>query len=254
MKKEIFVTEEASGDRVDKFLSEQCEEYSRSFLQKLMKSGGVFADGRPVKASYRVSEGDRLTFEVPEAVEPEILAENIPLDILYEDRDVILVNKPKGMVVHPAAGHYTGTLVNALMYHCREDLSGINGVLRPGIVHRIDMDTTGVIIACKNDMAHNSIAAQLKEHADEKAAQYREEAAAKIEAAKNVKAAMTASRNERIAAMSSRMTELTKKRQDMMKHMNFYRRSILRGNPSASSMKFAAALKELREAAEKRNK
>ena len=129
-----------------------------------MKSGGVFADGRPVKASYRVSEGDRLTFEVPEAVEPEILAENIPLDILYEDRDVILVNKPKGMVVHPAAGHYTGTLVNALMYHCREDLSGINGVLRPGIVHRIDMDTTGVLIACKNDQAHNSIAAQLKEH------------------------------------------------------------------------------------------
>lgn len=164
MKKEIFVTEEASGDRVDKFLSEQCEEYSRSFLQKLMKSGGVFADDRPVKASYRVSEGDRLTFEVPEAVEPEILAENIPLDILYEDRDVILVNKPKGMVVHPAAGHYTGTLVNALMYHCREDLSGINGVLRPGIVHRIDMDTTGVLIACKNDQAHNSIAAQLKEH------------------------------------------------------------------------------------------
>ena len=164
MKKEIFVTEEASGDRVDKFLSEQCEEYSRSFLQKLMKSGGVFADGRPVKASSRVSEGDRLTFEVPEAVEPEILAENIPLDILYEDRDVILVNKPKGMVVHPAAGHYTGTLVNALMYHCREDLSGINGVLRPGIVHRIDMDTTGVLIACKNDQAHNSIAAQLKEH------------------------------------------------------------------------------------------
>ena len=149
MKKEIFVTEEASGDRVDKFLSEQCEEYSRSFLQKLMKSGGVFADGRPVKASYRVSEGNRLTFEVPEAVEPEILAENIPLDILYEDRDVILVNKPKGMVVHPAAGHYTGTLVNALMYHCREDLSGINGVLRPGIVHRIDMDTTGVLIHCR---------------------------------------------------------------------------------------------------------
>lgn len=135
-----------------------------SFLQKLMKSRRRFCDGRPVKASYRVSEGDRLTFEVPEAVEPEILAENIPLDILYEDRDVILVNKPKGMVVHPAAGHYTGTLVNALMYHCREDLSGINGVLRPGIVHRIDMDTTGVLIACKNDQAHNSIAAQLKEH------------------------------------------------------------------------------------------
>lgn len=101
---------------------------------------------------------------MPEAVEPEIVPEEIPLDILYEDHDVILVNKPKGMVVHPAAGHYTGTLVNALMFHCKEDLSGINGVLRPGIVHRIDMDTTGVIIACKNDLAHNSIAAQLKEH------------------------------------------------------------------------------------------
>ena len=164
MKKEIFVTGEDSGDRVDKFLSEQCEGYSRSFFQKLMKSGGILANGVPVKASYRISEGDQLVFEVPEAVEPEILAENIPLDILYEDRDVILVNKPKGMVVHPAAGHYTGTLVNALMYHCREDLSGINGVLRPGIVHRIDMDTTGVLIACKNDQAHNSIAAQLKEH------------------------------------------------------------------------------------------
>ena len=101
---------------------------------------------------------------MPEAVEPEIVPEDIPLDILYEDHDVILVNKPKGMVVHPAAGHYTGTLVNALMFHCKEDLSGINGVLRPGIVHRIDMDTTGVIIACKNDLAHNSIATQLKEH------------------------------------------------------------------------------------------
>ena len=121
-------------------------------------------DGRPVKASYRVSEGEEAVFEVPEAVLPEIAAEDIPLDILYEDEDVIVVNKPKGMVVHPAAGHYTGTLVNALMYHCREDLSGINGVLRPGIVHRIDMDTTGAIIACKNDLAHASIAAQLKEH------------------------------------------------------------------------------------------
>ena len=105
-----------------------------------------------------------ITFEVPEAVEPEIVAEDIPLDIVYEDHDVILVNKPKGMVVHPAAGHYSGTLVNALMFHCKDDLSGINGVLRPGIVHRIDMDTTGVLIACKNDLAHNSIAEQLKEH------------------------------------------------------------------------------------------
>ena len=108
-------------------------------------------------------EGDVIHVSVPEAQEPEIVPEPIPLDILYEDSDVILVNKPKGMVVHPAAGHYSGTLVNALLYHCT-DLSGINGILRPGIVHRIDMDTTGVLIACKNDFAHNSIAAQLKEH------------------------------------------------------------------------------------------
>ena len=163
MREEYFVTEETAGDRIDKFLAEQYENLSRSFLQKLLKSGEVMVDGRPVKASYKVAEGDLISFEVPEAVEPEIVPEDIPLDILYEDHDVILVNKPKGMVVHPAAGHYTGTLVNALMFHCKEDLSG-NGVLRPGIVHRIDMDTTGVIIACKNDLAHNSIATQLKEH------------------------------------------------------------------------------------------
>ena len=148
MRQEIFITEELAGDRIDKFLSEQCEELSRSFIQKLLKSGEVFVGQKPVKASYKVSEGDVITFEVPEAVEPEIVAEDIPLDIVYEDHDVILVNKPKGMVVHPAAGHYSGTLVNALMFHCKDDLSGINGVLRPGIVHRIDMDTTGVLIAC----------------------------------------------------------------------------------------------------------
>ena len=164
MREECFVTEETAGDRIDKFLAEQYEDLSRSFLQKLLKSGEVMVNGRPVTASYKAAEGETISFEVPEAVEPEIVPEDIPLDILYEDHDVILVNKPKGMVVHPAAGHYTGTLVNALMYHCKEDLSGINGVLRPGIVHRIDMDTTGVIIACKNDLAHNSIAAQLKEH------------------------------------------------------------------------------------------
>jgi len=115
VKKEIFVTEEISGDRIDKFLSEQCEELSRSFLQKLLKSGEVFVGLKAVKPSYKVAAGDLISFEVPEAVEPEILPENIPLDILYEDHDVVLVNKPKGMVVHPAAGHYTGTLVNAGM-------------------------------------------------------------------------------------------------------------------------------------------
>ena len=160
----IEVTEEGAGGRIDRYLSETLEEMTRSYLQKLVKEGAVTVNGKCVKASYIVETGDIISLEIPEQKEPDILPEEIPLDILYEDQDVILINKPKGMVVHPAAGHYTGTLVNALMYHCRDELSGINGVLRPGIVHRIDMDTTGVIIACKNDMAHNSIAAQLKEH------------------------------------------------------------------------------------------
>ena len=159
-----LTAESAAGQRIDKYLSGQLADLSRSYLQKLLKDGGVEVNKKPVKSNYKLSEGDQIRLEVPEAVEPEITAEDMDLDILYEDKDIILVNKPKGMVVHPAAGHYTGTLVNALMYHCREDLSGINGVLRPGIVHRIDMDTTGVLIACKNDQAHNSIAAQLKEH------------------------------------------------------------------------------------------
>lgn len=155
---------EAQGVRIDKFLSEACEGLSRSYLQKLLKSELVEVDKRTVKNSYKLSAGERIEFEVPEAVEPEIQAEDIPLDIIYEDSDVILVNKPKGMVVHPAAGHYSQTLVNGLMYHCRDGLSGINGVLRPGIVHRIDMDTTGILIVCKNDFAHNAIADQLKVH------------------------------------------------------------------------------------------
>ncbi len=164
MRQELIVTEETAGERIDKLLSEQFEGLSRTFLQTLLKSGGVYLRDKPVKASYRPSCGEIFTFELPEAKEPEIVAEEILLDILYEDADVILVNKPKGMVVHPSAGHTSGTLVNALLYHCRDNLSGINGILRPGIVHRIDMDTTGVLIACKNDLAHNSIAAQLKEH------------------------------------------------------------------------------------------
>ena len=156
--------EQASGTRIDKFLSGACPELSRSFLQKLLRSEEVFVNNKPVKSSFKVSEGELITFEEPEPEEPDILAEDIPLDILYEDSDIVVVNKPKGMVVHPAAGHYSGTLVNALMYHCRGNLSGINGVLRPGIVHRIDMDTTGVLIVCKNDMAHNAVAEQLKVH------------------------------------------------------------------------------------------
>lgn len=159
-----MVPAEAQGVRIDKFLSEACDGLSRSYLQKLLKSELVEVDKRTVKNSYKLSAGERIEFEVPEAAEPEIKAEDIPLDIIHEDSDIILVNKPKGMVVHPAAGHYSQTLVNGLMYHCRNGLSGINGVLRPGIVHRIDMDTTGVLIVCKNDFAHNAIAEQLKVH------------------------------------------------------------------------------------------
>lgn len=157
------ITEEQEDERIDRFLA-QLQSLSRSYIQKMMKEEAVKVNGLPVKGSYRVKTDDLVEFMLPEAVEPDIAPENIPLDILYEDRDVIVVNKPKGMVVHPAAGHYSGTLVNALMYHCGAELSGINGVLRPGIVHRIDRDTTGSVIACKNDAAHNSIAAQLKEH------------------------------------------------------------------------------------------
>ncbi len=164
MKQFFTVTGEGEASRLDAFLSAQLDGLSRSHIQKILKGGGVLVNGRPEKSSYRVAPGDQVELEVPEPEEPEILAEEMDLDILYEDRDIILINKPKGMVVHPAAGHYSGTLVNGLMAHCREDLSGITGVLRPGIVHRIDMDTTGVLIACKNDFAPTSIAQQLKVH------------------------------------------------------------------------------------------
>ena len=158
------ISEELEEERIDKCISMLIDSLSRSFIQKMIKEEKVSVNGKPVKGSYRVKTDDEVTFELPESVEPDIEPEDIPLDVLYEDKDVIVVNKPKGMVVHPAAGHYSGTLVNALMHHCGKDLSGINGVMRPGIVHRIDMDTTGSIIICKNDKAHNSIAEQLKEH------------------------------------------------------------------------------------------
>ena len=160
----LNVQDGIAGYRIDKFLAEQMESYSRSYIQKLLKEDGVKICGSPVKANYKLSGGETITVLIPEQKDPDIPAENIPLDILYEDRDLLVVNKPKGMVVHPAAGHYTGTLVNALMYHCKDDLSGINGILRPGIVHRIDANTTGSLIICKNDLAHQSIAEQLKEH------------------------------------------------------------------------------------------
>ena len=158
------VEPEYNGQRIDKFLSETLPEYSRSFIQKVVKDGGVLVDEKCVKSNYKLSSGQILKLNVPELVEPDIVPEDIPLDILYEDDDIIVVNKPKGMVVHPAAGHYTGTLVNALMYHCRDNLSGINGVTRPGIVHRIDMNTTGVLVACKNDAAHIFLSEQLAVH------------------------------------------------------------------------------------------
>ena len=164
MKQEFYPTDLESDVRIDRYLAKACPELSRSYIQKLLKSGQVLVNGSLIKSRYVVAADDHIEVDVPEAVEPEIEAEPMDLDILYEDRDIILVNKPKGMVVHPAAGHYSHTLVNGLMYHCKDQLSGINGVMRPGIVHRIDMDTTGVLIVCKNDMAHNSIAAQLKEH------------------------------------------------------------------------------------------
>lgn len=154
----------AKAQRLDKYLAGQCPELSRSFIQKLIKEEQITVNGMPGRARDKVAEGDLIEFEVPEPESADILPEDIPLDILYEDRDVIVVNKPKGMVVHPAAGHYSGTLVNALMYHCGSQLSGINGVLRPGIVHRIDRDTTGSVIACKNDRAHQEIARQLEQH------------------------------------------------------------------------------------------
>lgn len=160
-----FYVEEACRDvRLDKFLSQYLEGYSRSFLQKLIKEDKVTVNNGACKASYRLIPGEHLQIHIPEPEQISIEPEDIPLDILYEDGDIIVVNKPKRMVVHPAPGHYSGTLVNALMYHCRDSLSGINGVMRPGIVHRIDQDTTGVLVVCKNDTAHQSLAEQLKEH------------------------------------------------------------------------------------------
>lgn len=152
------------GERIDKFLSRQEAEYSRSYIQKLLQGEYITINGKAVKANYRLNGEECIQVTVPALKEPDIVPENIPLDILYEDEDILIVNKPKGMVVHPAAGHYSGTLVNALMYHCKGRLSGINGVMRPGIVHRIDRDTTGSLLVCKNDTAHQKLAKQLAAH------------------------------------------------------------------------------------------
>jgi len=152
------------GSRIDVFITENIDDLSRSGVQRLIEEGYVKLNGAAVKANYKLRGKDIIDVEVPEAKTVEILPENIPLDILYEDKDVIIVNKPQGMVVHPAPGHTTGTLVNALMYHCGDELSGINGEKRPGIVHRIDKDTSGVLMIAKNDMAHQSLAEQLADH------------------------------------------------------------------------------------------
>ncbi|MGN8630643.1 RluA family pseudouridine synthase [Blautia sp. HCP3S3_G3] len=161
---EFFIEEKDSGIRIDRVLTEKMEEYSRSYLQKLLKEQQVSVNHKPAKANYKVQTGDSVCVMVPELKEPDITAEEIPLDILYEDDYLLVVNKPKGMVVHPSAGHMEGTLVNAVLAHCEGKLSGINGVLRPGIVHRIDRDTTGALLICKDDAAHRDLAEQLKVH------------------------------------------------------------------------------------------
>lgn len=165
MEEFIFIIEqEEVGNRIDVFLAENSEDLSRSAAQKLIDEEHVLVNGKKTKSNYKLRLQDKIQMQVPEAVEVEILPEDIALDILYEDKDVIVVNKPQGMVVHPAPGHSSGTLVNALLFHCKNDLSGINGQKRPGIVHRIDKDTTGVLMVAKNDVAHQSLAEQLAKH------------------------------------------------------------------------------------------
>ena len=165
MNEVIFdIIPEMEDERIDKCICTYMESLSRSYIQKIINDGNVYVNDVPVKANYKVRVDDKIRFIIPDSVEPDIPAQDIPLDIIYEDTDILIVNKPKDMVVHPAPGHYEGTIVNAVMFHCKDALSGINGVMRPGIVHRIDKDTTGSLIICKNDEAHNDIAAQLKEH------------------------------------------------------------------------------------------
>jgi 23S rRNA pseudouridine1911/1915/1917 synthase len=158
------ISEDLEGERLDKAAGMLAEAFSRSYLKKLNLEERVFVNGQMEKCSYRVKEGDEIIIHLPDPIRLAVKAQDIPLDILYEDDDLIIINKPKGMVVHPAIGHMSDTLVNALMFHCKDHLSAINGILRPGIVHRIDMNTTGSVMACKTDKAHCSIAKQLKVH------------------------------------------------------------------------------------------
>lgn len=156
--------EATKAERLDKYLAELLPDLSRSHIQKLIKNENITVNGSSVKANYKLTIGNQINVHIPEPEVLDIQPEDIPLDILYEDEDILIVNKPKGMVVHPAPGHASGTLVNAIMFHCKDHLSGINGVLRPGIVHRIDMNTTGSLLICKNDKSHHFLAEQLKEH------------------------------------------------------------------------------------------
>ena len=161
----LLKVSEGEEGRLDKYLSDKLEDMTRSYLKKLISDDkAVLVNGNPAKPNYKLKPGDIIELAVPEPIELEIKAENIPLDIVYEDNDMLVVNKPQGMVVHPAAGNYTGTLVNALLYHCGDSLSGINGEKRPGIVHRIDKDTSGLLLVAKNDNAHQKLSSQIKEH------------------------------------------------------------------------------------------
>ena len=159
----ITVDETNQGQRIDKLLMLYLKDMSRTQIQQLIRQNHVRVNDCVIKASYKVETGDQCLIEIPEPENMDVLPENIPLDIVYEDPDVIVVNKPSGMIVHPSPGIYSGTLVNALLYHC-QDLSGINGVMRPGIVHRIDKETSGLLMVAKNDMAHQSLSEQLQEH------------------------------------------------------------------------------------------
>ena len=161
---EFIISSEVAGERLDKAVSILCENISRSSAQLLIEDGNVLVNGSVANKKTTLKVGDTVSIELPEPKELDVTPENIPLDIVYEDEHLLVVNKPKGMVVHPAAGNYNGTLVNALLYHCGDSLSGINGVIRPGIVHRIDKDTSGLLIVAKTDVAHNGLAEQIKEH------------------------------------------------------------------------------------------
>lgn len=162
--REFLVLEDEEGDRLDVYLSSQLGDMSRSYIQKIIKDKKVKVNGKEEKAKYLVKEDDKVIIEIPAPKLLEVLPQDIPIDIVYEDMDVLIINKPQDMVVHPAPGNYENTLVNAIIYHCKDKLSSINGVIRPGIVHRIDKDTSGLLMIAKNNNSHNSLAEQLKDH------------------------------------------------------------------------------------------